>query len=44
MGDKLMITKQKIDYNSIINQEIKRKFISQEVYTCFSYEMDSLKD
>ena len=37
-----MTTKQKIDYNSAENQEIKGKFVQREVYTCFSYEMDSI--
>lgn len=37
-----MTTKQKIDYDSIENQEIKRKFVQREVYTCFSYEMDNI--
>ncbi|OQY10293.1 MAG: hypothetical protein B6I28_01215 [Fusobacteriia bacterium 4572_132] len=32
----------KIDYNSEINQKIKGEFVSREVYTCFSYEMDSI--
>lgn len=37
-----MTTKQKIDYDSIENQEIKRKFVQREIYTCFSYEMDNI--
>lgn len=32
----------KIDYNSVVNQEIKYRFIQREVYCCFSYEMDSI--
>lgn len=34
--------KQKIDYNSITNQEIKSRFVRREVLTCFSYEMDAV--
>ena len=34
--------KTKIDYNSVENQRIKGKFVSREVYTCFSYEMASV--
>ena len=32
----------KIDYNSNVNQDIKGQFVQREVYTCFSYEMDSI--
>lgn len=32
----------KINYNSCVNQDIKGKFVAREVYTCFSYEMDSI--
>ena len=32
----------KIDYNSSVNQDIKGQFVGREVYTCFSYEMDSI--
>ena len=34
--------KVKIDYNSRVNQDIKGKFVSREVYTCFSYEMEAV--
>ena len=34
--------KQKIDYNSAENQRIKSKFVSREVYCCFSYEMEAV--
>lgn len=34
--------KTKIDYNSANNQHIKGQFVQREVYTCFSYEMDSI--
>lgn len=34
--------KTKLDYDSIINQEIKSKFVRQHVLTCFSYEMDAV--
>jgi len=37
-----METKQKMDYNSSVNQDIKGQFVQREVYTCFSYEMDSI--
>lgn len=37
-----METKKKIDYNSGVNQDIKSKYVGREVYTCFSYEMDSI--
>lgn len=30
------------DYNSSVNQEIKRKFVEREVKACFSYEMDAI--
>ena len=34
--------KEKINYNSRINQDIKSKFVDREVYNCFSYEMDEI--
>jgi len=34
--------KVKIDYDSKVNQDIKGKFVSREVYTCFSYEMEAV--
>lgn len=34
--------KVKINPNSSENQRIKGKFVSREVYTCFSYEMDEI--
>lgn len=36
------MTKIKMDYNSIVNQSIKDKFVRREVLTCFSYEMDTI--
>lgn len=36
------MAKVKQDFNSIENQEIKRKFVEREVYTCFSYEMEAI--
>lgn len=35
-------TKKTTDFNSIVNQEIKSKFVQREVKTCFSYEMDEI--
>lgn len=32
----------KIDVNSSVNQEIKRKFVEREVLACFSYEMEAI--
>ena len=37
-----MNTKTKMDYNSVENQRIKGQFVAREIYTCFSYEMDSI--
>lgn len=34
--------KTKIDFNSSINQDIKRQFVQRDVITCFSYEMDEI--
>lgn len=34
--------KQKPDFNSVENQEIKSQFVKREVLTCFSYEMDAV--
>ena len=31
-----------MDYNSIVNQEIKSKFVNREVLICFSCEMDEI--
>lgn len=36
------MNKKKIDHNSSINQEIKGKFVTREVKTCFSYEMEAI--
>lgn len=32
----------KIDCDSVVNQEIKGRFVAREVKTCFSYEMDAI--
>jgi len=32
----------KKDHNSVVNQEIKDKFVRREVLTCFSYEMQDV--
>lgn len=34
--------KKKMDYNSVTNQDIKRRFVEREVLACFSYEMESV--
>lgn len=34
--------KTKTDYNSTVNQEIKRQFVQREVFACFSYEMEAI--
>ena len=34
--------KTKINFNSSINQDIKRQFVQRDVLTCFSYEMDEI--
>lgn len=36
------MTKTKMDFNSVENQEIKGQFVRQHVLTCFSYEMDAI--
>jgi predicted Zn-ribbon and HTH transcriptional regulator len=36
------MSKKKLDNNSIVNQEIKGKFVAREVKTCFSYEMEAI--
>jgi hypothetical protein len=36
------MSKTKIDYNSNVNQDIKRKFVEREIKTCFSYEMETI--
>lgn len=36
------ITMKKIDCNSVVNQEIKGRFVAREVKTCFSYEMEAI--
>ena len=30
------------NHNSVVNQDIKRKFVDREVRACFSYEMDEI--
>lgn len=34
--------KDKIDVNSVVNQDIKGKFVEREVKACFSYEMEAI--
>jgi hypothetical protein len=34
--------KTKMDVNSVVNQDIKRKFVDNEVMACFSYEMEAI--
>ena len=34
--------KNKIDYDSSVNQNIKGQFVAREVKACFSYEMDAI--
>jgi len=35
-------TIKEVDYNSIVNQEIKGKFVARHILACFSYEMDEI--
>lgn len=37
-----MTKTKKLDVNSVVNQEIKGKFVAREVKACFSYEMDAI--
>ena len=36
------MSKKKIEHDSVINQEIKGKFVAREVLACFSYEMEAV--